>query len=489
MLMSLFSCRLPIEDVDTNLEQDIAVPLFEAKTTVKKMLQGVDSTVSLRFDSDGQITAQFTTSAKAQTFIDPFDGLPSSFVPLMDSVVNIPFAPPGGLKIAMADLKKGKTVFNVSNNLNEAVTIIFRIAQLTKNGITFQKIISLPKGATSIKDSVDLSDFTLKNPNDVIKVQYDARRNSTNQRVVLSNVQIAFSGMQGKYVVGYFGVNRLDVPKDSFSISFIDKLTRGDIRFAEPKITLSLENSFGIPVRTRVNFAEVVTADKKRIALSGSFVSNGSNLNYPTNNEVGQMKTTNIILDKSNSNIVDIASSRPISLVYDIDGIINPDGNKNITGFMLDTSALKMKMTIDIPLYGTIKGFEERDTINFEMPSVDNIRQADFKVITENGTGLNTAMQAYFTDANFRVIDSLYSTTGMTILKAGTVDANGKVTIPSTHESFIKVEQSKLLRLKSAKKVIIKYLFSTANNGVTPVRLNSNQEIKAKIGVIMGIKN
>ncbi len=484
----VYSCRLPIEDVNTSVEPEFALPLLETKTTVKEMLEGIDSTVSLSFGTDGQITAQFSTTALSKSTLDPFDGIPSSFVPLMDTAFSIPFAPPGGLKILTVDFKKGMTQFLVSNNFNESLTVTFRIPQMTKNGAIFQKIINLPKGVLGQKDSLDLTGYSFVNPNDAVKVQYDARKNSNNERVVLTNAQIAFKGMQGKYIKGYFGINRFDIPKDSLNIAFIDKLTRGEVRFSEPKITLILENSYGIPVRARVNTAEVMTADKKRIALSGSFVSNGTDLNYPAINEVGQMKTTQITLDKSNSNLVDIASSRPMSFVFDIDGIINPDGNRNITGFMLDTSSFKMKMNIDVPLYGTVKGFEERDTLSFDMPSTDNLKSAEFKIIADNGTGLNANLQAYFLDASNHIVDSLFTVTNQTILKAAAVDANGKVTTPANLTTFVKVDEAKILRLKFAKKAIVKYTFSTVNNGSTPVRLLSNQEIKIRIGVVLGTR-
>ena len=483
-----FSCRMPIEDVNTSLEPEFAVPLLETKTTVKEMLEGIDSTVSLTFGTDGQITAQFSTTALSKSTLDPFDGIPSNFVPLIDTAFSIPFAPPGGLKISTVDFKKGMTLFLVSNNFNESLTVTFRIPQMTKNGVAYQKVINLPKGVLGQKDSVDLTGYSFVNPNDAVKVHYDARKNSNNERVVLTNAQMAFKGMQGKYIKGYFGINRFDIPKDSMNIAFIDKLTRGEVRFSDPKITLLLENSYGIPVRARVNTAEVITADKKRIALSGTFVSNGTDLNYPAINEVGQMKTTQITMDKTNSNLVDIASARPLSFVFDIDGIINPDGNRNITGFMLDTSSFRMKMNIDVPLYGTVKGFEERDTLSFDMPSTDNLKYAEFKIIVDNGTGLNAQLQAYFLDASNRVVDSLFTVPNQTILKAATVDATGKVTAPANQITFVKIEETKFLRLKTAKKAIVKYTFSTVNNGSTPIRLFSNQEIKVRMGVVLGTK-
>ena len=224
------------------------------------------------------------------------------------------------------------------------------------------------------------------------------------------------------------------------------------------------------------------------MALTGTFVSNGSNLNYPATTEVGQMKSTQIVLDKSNSNVVDIISSKPTSMVYDIDGIINPDGNRNISGFLLDTSAFKMKINIEVPLYATVKGFEERDTLDITFPSTKDIDHADFKIIADNGTGLNANLQAYFLDVNNRVIDSLYSSANETILKAAAVDANGKVIAPLRNISNVKMDLAKMTHLQATKKVIIKYTFSTVNNGSTPVRILSSQEIKVKIGVVAGVK-
>ena len=147
-----------------------------------------------------------------------------------------------------------------------------------------------------------------------------------------------------------------------------------------------------------------------------------------------------------------------------------------------------MKINIEVPLYATVKGFEERDTLAITFPSTKDIDHADFKIIADNGTGLNANLQAYFLDVNNRVIDSLYSSANETILKAAAVDANGKVITPLRNISIVKMDLAKMTRLQASKKVIIKYTFSTVNNGSTPVRLLSSQEIKVKIGVVAGIK-
>ncbi len=487
-IFTVFSCKLPVDDVDTSVEAEIAVPLADSKTTVKDMLIWIDSTSILRFDPDGQVVAQFTTYANSNTTLDPFDGIPNNFVPLLDTAFAVPFAPPGGLKIGSADFKKGMTNFVVYNNLPEPLTITFRIPQITKNGAAYKKTFSLPVGTSAVADSLDLTGYTMSVVNDEVKVYYDALKNSNNQRVKLVNVQFAFKNLKGKYVKGYFGVNRFDIPRDSFNIGFIEKLTKGEVKFADPKITMTLDNSYGIPVRTSVKTAEVITADKKRMALTGTFVSNGVNLNYPSLTETGAMKSTQIVLDKTNSNIVEIMNSKPTSLVFDIDGVINPDGNKNITGFFTDSSFFKMKMNIEVPIFGTVKGFEERDTVDFSVPSTNEVDHLEIKVIADNGTALDAGLQAYFLDAGNRVIDSLFTTVNTNMLKAAQVDATGKVTTAARQITYVKIDATKLKRLQSAKKTILKYTFSTLNNGLTPIRLYSTQEIRVKLSAIVGVK-
>ena len=489
-LFLIISCSKLGVEFDTTVKADIAVPLLESETTVKDMLVGLDSSTVLRFENDGQVIAQFSANAQSKTTLDPFNGIPSNFIPLLDTVSTIPFAPPGGLKILNADFKKGMTNFIVTNNYAEALTITFRIPQMTKGGIAFKKTFALAASAASIKDSLDLTGYSLTVTNDEIKVYYDAIKNTTKERVKLANVQFAFSNMQGKYVKGYFGVNRFDVPRDSINISFIEQLISGEVRFTEPKITLLMDNSYGIPVRTNVKTAEVLTTENKRMSLTGSFVSNGVNISYPSLTETGQFKTTQVVLDKTNSNVVDIISSKPKSLVYDIDGVINPDGNRNITGFFTDSSYFKMKVNFEIPIYGTIKNFVERDTVEFTFPSINEVDHVELKVIADNGTGLNAGLQAYFLDASNRIVDSLYSTaTPQILLKASQVDAAGKVTAPTRQISYVKIDAAKLQRLQASKKAILKYTFSTVNDGTTPVRLMASQQIKVKLGAIVGVKN
>jgi hypothetical protein len=116
-----------------------------------------------------------------------------------------------------------------------------------------------------------------------------------------------------------------------------------------------------------------------------------------------------------------------------------------------------------------------------------NVTNAEFKIITDNGMPIDLAMQGFFANANGTVIDSFY-TNSTIVLKGAPVGSDGLPRSIQTNESAIKVEADKLKRILPAKKLIIRYSFSTTNNGSVPVKLTSTQDVRVRIGVKFGIK-
>ena len=154
---------------------------------------------------------------------------------------------------------------------------------------------------------------------------------------------------------------------------------------------------------------------------------------------------------------------------------------------MTDTSSFKLQVDLDLPIYGSAKNFVVSDTFPIDLSNYTNVTNAEFKVITDNGMPIDLAMQGFFANANGTVIDSFY-TNSTVVLKGAPVGSDGLPRSIQTNESSVKVEADKLKRVLPAKKLIIRYSFSTTNNGSVPVKLTSTQDVRVRIGVKFGIK-
>ena len=143
---------------------------------------------------------------------------------------------------------------------------------------------------------------------------------------------------------------------------------------------------------------------------------------------------------------------------------------------------------MDLPIYGSAKNFVINDTFALDLSNYNNVTYGEFKIITDNGMPIDLALQGYFANAKGIVIDSFYTTSSL-VLRGAPVGANGLPTSVQTNENVIKIEAEKLKRILPAKKLIIRYSFSTTNNGSVPVKLTSTQDVRVRIGVKFGINN
>ena len=101
---------------------------------------------------------------------------------------------------------------------------------------------------------------------------------------------------------------------------------------------------------------------------------------------------------------------------------------------------------------------------------------------------IDLALQGFFANANGSLIDSFYTASSL-VLRGAPVGANGLPSSVQANENVIKIEADKLKRILPAKKLIIRYSFSTTNNGSVPVKLTATQNVRVRIGVKFGITN
>ena len=79
----------------------------------------------------------------------------------------------------------------------------------------------------------------------------------------------------------------------------------------------------------------------------------------------------------------------------------NPDEDTDIRGFVTDSSYYKVRVDVDLPLYGsaidfTVTGY----ALAWTSTGFDEVDYAEFKLVTENGMPVSIDMQGYFLDEN-----------------------------------------------------------------------------------------
>ncbi len=467
---------------------EFAIPLVDTRTNLKDLLDNYDKFASLEIDNKSNMILHYKGNIVAKSSLQIFSIASNLVFPVNDTIFALPLKQASGVFLDSIRIKTGSVKFAITNDKSFPVSVKVLLQEFKKNGIPLTRNYILNPSENKV-DSVVLNNYDLVPTKDSIYIRYDARNTSTNERVKFSSFLMAITDTKIGYGRGYFGKDKFDNSVDTISIDFFRNWKQGKVKFLDPKIIVSLDNSFGIPVKSNVNKMEIEGLDGTINALTGQAVTNGVNAAYPKLNEVGQVKNTTFTMDKTNSNIDKIINSEPVKVIYDIDGIVNPDINTKTVGFFTDSSYFKLEVEVVLPIEGTATGFEVRDTFDMNWGDASSkIDSAEFKIVTENEMPIETYVQLYFADINKKVVDSLFSTSKL-ILKSAPTDANGLSTGKTSTINFAKIAASKLDKLRAiARNLIIKTAFSTADSGAKNVKVLASQNVNIRIGLRFATK-
>ncbi|HHH50287.1 MAG TPA: hypothetical protein ENK52_04840 [Saprospiraceae bacterium] len=468
---------------------EYAIPLFKGKASLQDIFKNLENDSYLTVGDDNVITISYEGEVAAQNSDIVFGSI-ASFPPFpVDTFMALPFQPPNGVDLDLLSIRSGKIVFAFESNVAETVDLELTIPQATRNGEIFKIQTGVVYNDASLPISVgpieiDLSGFDIKPTNDSIIIQYTATTTS-GERVVMDNFLMLFSNMEYSYAEGYLGNGLIDFEREMLEVDFFNDLTQGNIFFEDPKITLTIDNSFGFPIRIKPKFINVEMKDGSTIPLESNFLEEGINIDYPKLGEQGESKRTQFSFDKNNSNLQEILDGGPVLFDYEMDALQNPDSIIAIRGFMTDESRFTIQLGLELPIYGRAKGFISRDTFDIDFSEYEDVDFAEFNLSTSNGIPLEVAMQLYFADENGLVLDSLFNG-AEAILLAAPVDENGEVNGLAEKTTMIPKSADEFKDLKEAKKIFLVASFQTSGEGKVPVKVLSTQNVDLKMGMKIG---
>lgn len=479
---------------------EFAFPLFSTTLNLKDlMLKVLNDTLSgdtLLVNPDNTMTLYYSGDVVKKPATDIFEDFAGGVFPLTDTISNSPIDTIEGVTIYRADLTKGRigmTIFNVSA---DTLTGTLRIPQMTKNGEVFvYPFVALPLG-TFVSPPIDVAGYTLQSNSNTLQFIYAAYKpNGDRVKVELSpgipGIYVAFENLEFSYLEGFWGYQQYSLVRDTIEIDINQTDLVGDVKIENPKVTMRIANSWGFPTRGKIKYLSFIGQNNEEIPLHSTvFPDSTVDFNYPSYaaGEVGQTKYTDIYLDETNSNIAEIFNSQPKRLIYEVDGISNAQNNPNIIGFLTDSSVISLAMRVELLLEGSARNFgaEQMLDLNFgEFGNVDtvNIQEVEFKLVTENGTPVSSALQMYFLDDAGQAIDSLFTGEPRFIMKAAPVNSEGIATGITRTEEFVPMSAARFVRVREAKKAFLKTSFTTAQDGNVPVKLLATDNTVVKMGV------
>ena len=303
---------------------------------------------------------------------------------------------------------------------------------------------------------------------------------------------------------GKFGRDTVQVGNQSIELDFFTQTAREGITFGNPSLSFDFRNTFGVPIG--VDFAGVYGQDGNGdiTFLTGSIVTNdpviaGSDLSTPTPATPGETAQTIIEINRGNSNLVNLLSGSPQSLVFDVAGIFNPE-SLTAGNYLQPTSSISAFVAVQIPMEVQLENFTETGTFGLgDGLDLSNVDSAFIRLVTNNELPFNGTINLEVQDADnvnlFPITDTtnpqfdqaqLDRFTNIPVIKAPLINVNGEVTDPGGATEDIGLTNEEVRLLNGASHIVITM---TLNTPVTQtsrdifVKILANYTLNLKVGI------
>lgn len=502
----LYSCidtgEYEIEGID--LSPSLAFKLVNGKVTIQDLLDDQDS-AHVKVYPDGLVYLAYEDQLEAQAVRELFE--------ISNQSINRSFILPAAtIPAHPAPQRRDSIVQEVSFNLDPE-----RLDEIALRGGTLNITTSKSPSGLSLNyevhtyfndfvsrttnqpltrivqtsTSIDLSDYTFKlNDNKFDLKLVLVYRPATGTTVIPPassvSVNLSFTGMEFNHIKGFLGDQSASLPADEIDISFFgETFEDADISLAQPKVDLIVVNENGVPCN--VNFVKL-EARKEGASPLAMVLSPGNPviINYPT--VMGQSASTAVTI----TNIKQLLDYAPSSFYYQADARIN-QGLTTGDNFLLDSSALVVKMQVEIPLYGHASNIVIKDTLDVDLTDEgqSQVSSAELKLKITNELPLNGNLQLYLTDMDYNIIETLLLPNQTNIIPGSIVSASGDLQAPGIYDNSIVMDEAKLANVFDAAHVIVEATLETSRNssgGAQDVKFKSSYGITIDAGIIANLK-
>lgn len=502
-----------------DLHGKITVPIINSSLRLSQVVDKNLSSFSISKDTDSSYFVSLSDQIVSDKVEDMFklDDATVSDTTQFTGLTPVPFTPVGqpidlgvqaiqslsfdvqfkdSLEFNYIDLKEGEIELNVATSLQHTVYYTISCSSLIKNGQTLLITDSIVNPSSSKSSpKINLAGYRLLlanagSPSTKFNASVMISAKSSGAAINASEdvrYTFAVTGLKFKRFVGRIKDIPFPTVTQGIAIGAFDNKFFQNIKLADPQISLSFDNSFGVPVS--LNLSQISSKGSNGQMGSLNFTPTNAgilNLNYPDTTEFGQVKSTTFNININNSNISSfLYTPIPDSLKIAMSGKV---GSPTGYHFIEDTSRIKMKYTLKIPAYGQISNFVIKDTIQYKFEDL-TVNKATFKFDINNEMPVSAKVQLYVFDRNYNVIDSiLVSQPNQTdnIIEAATnVDViTGKAQTPT--RKIMSIERDDIwyqkIKANGTNLVIAATINTTQKNGQgVDVKFFGDQKIDVKV--------
>lgn len=505
-------------DPTLNLQSGLAIPVGFSHLVFEEYLSDSIHEEELRIGQDGFMSLYYYANIDSGVMKDlltvndasignPFINnsgsgillnVPGAFYNLADSL-NIPLSTTqtdariDSIKFLSGFLQMDVTSASLSG------TVTFQIDGLQQNGITF----SLTRNLSNPDFTVDLTGFSVIPEHDPagsnylkcdISVSLQSPSGPISAGGVIFDLRADITRLSYETIYGNFGGYTIDFKGLSIPTPFFNRLTGGQIYFADPKFRLLFSNSAGVPFG--IYFRRIDAIDRNNVShpLTGDGVPQISTpkiIGYPSLTEAGQTIPDSIVINSNNSNLSEFIASGPDSIAILASAGINPLSSGTTTFIRYD-SEYSVSASIELPLWGKADFLILLDTMDFDylnsaLPPPEEIERLIVRTSLTNSFPVSAFPQIYLLDENRVLIDSLF--TGTEKIE-GATDTNGDGKADPRKQDPIDIDlpRSKIDNLMDTRYLLVKGRIMTTDFPAEDVKLYSTYYLDCNIGLIAQLK-
>ncbi len=479
------------------------LPIASGYLVINDFLSKVDQT-NIKVYNDGLIYLYYEQTLKTQGIRDLFTFPSKSFV----KAVPIPAAtlPARTTEVLYATLNSTEDFAFSPEKLTEIkfktttvkVTVTFsppapassifevelRLSNFQLNGVPFQKRITLGSSTATFP----LQDYIATMANNTFPVQISVFEKSHASSVTIANatsasIKIDFTNIDFQNIKGFFGdQSALNIPAETIELSaFGNSLSKANVSFAQPKLSLSVSNDYGIPTKVTFGSLQARKNNGTKLPVALNPISPLDILPAPA---LGQSANTDVAI----TNATELINFVPDQFYYQLSARINEGLNRG-DNFCADTSKVRVTFKAEVPLWGKATGIVLADTFAIDLTKAKNteVESGAIRSKINNQLPLDALIQLYITDANALIIDSLFTTAQTAIVKASTVNTQGELVSAGVTDSEATIPKEKLDKLFNAKKMIVKVKMNTAKDA-SGASIDVKFKSTYKMNVSFGLK-
>ncbi len=280
---------------------------------------------------------------------------------------------------------------------------------------------------------------------------------------------------------GYLGKHTLSGLQDTVSVNvFNNAYALGNIFFMDPRATITIYNSIGIPVGTTIEkLVAINTVSGQTVDIGGSLGA-GAQFMVPSPAPPpapGVAKTMEYSNASTGNAMYDFFNIKPDHVAFQVTTVVNPEGP--VLNFFSDTSSFRADLRVKLPLWGHFDHLTYRDTFDFSITKPEDIERLEFRTHIANGMPVAGYMQVYFVDDNYVRKDSLAGDDPILIREAP-VDPSTHLPYPGQYgirDTVYILSTNRMKNLETVKKAVVLAVLESPEGGTADVRMRATQVI------------